>query len=219
MIEFDKIFVTLGSFHIELAFFNACGKIISESGALDILNESLVLAAGSTNGFTKGKNYNRYKRMHELLSLTFEILYFQSYLIKIPNSEDILDIIRSDSDSHEFSKELLNILSDYKNYWNESPSGMHGKTAQFCMKTVEMTHLCHDFSRSVRTGDFNTCVSSIPKITNYFFALNQPNNARWLVKYHNNLLVAPDTHPEVYQEFKKGIFGIKEVLSHFLEVP
>ena len=116
MIEFDKIFVTLGSFHIELAFFNACGKIISESGALDILNESLVLAAGSTNGFTKGKNYNRYKRMHELLSLTFEILYFQSYLIKIPNSEDILVIIRSDSDSHEFSKELLNILSDYKNY-------------------------------------------------------------------------------------------------------
>ena len=28
--EFDNIFVTLGSFHTELAFFNACGKIISE---------------------------------------------------------------------------------------------------------------------------------------------------------------------------------------------
>ena len=25
--KFDNIFVTLGSFHIELAFFNACGKI------------------------------------------------------------------------------------------------------------------------------------------------------------------------------------------------
>ena len=64
---------------------------------------------------------------------------------------------------------------------------------------VEMIHLYHDFSRSVHTGDFNTYVSSIPKITNYFFAVNQPNYARWLVKYHNNLLVAPDTHPEVYQ--------------------
>ena len=42
-----------------------------------------------------------------------------------------------------------------------------------------------------------------------FFALNQPNQPRWLVKYHSNLLVAPDTHPEVYQQFKKGIFGIK----------
>ena len=78
--EFDNIFVILGSFHIELAFFNACGKIISESGALHILNESLVLAAGSTNGFIKVKNYNRCKRTHELLSLAFEILHFQSYL-------------------------------------------------------------------------------------------------------------------------------------------
>ena len=49
--EFDNIFVMLGSFHIELAYFNACGKIIPESGALHILDESLVLAAGSTNGF------------------------------------------------------------------------------------------------------------------------------------------------------------------------
>ena len=57
--ESDKIFVTLGSFHTELDFFNAYGKIISESGALHILNESLVLAADSTNGFIKGKNYNR----------------------------------------------------------------------------------------------------------------------------------------------------------------
>ena len=190
MIEFDKIFVTLGSFHIELAFFNACGKIISESGALHILNESLVLAAGSTNGFIKGKNYNRCKRIHELLSLAFEILHFQSYLAKIPNSEDVFDIIRSelniikknqDSDSHEFSKELLNILSNYKNYWNESLSGMHGKTAQFWMKYVEMIHLYHDFSRSVHTGDFNTYVTSISKIKK-FFALNQPNYARCLVK-------------------------------------
>ena len=170
--EFD-IFVKLGSFHIELAFFNAFRKIISESGTLHILNESLVLAAGSTNGF-KDKNYNRCKRTHELLSLEFEILNFQSYSAKIPNSEDVLDIIRSeldiikknqDSDSHEFSKELLNILSDYKNCWNKSLSGMHGKTAQFWMKYVQMIHLYHDFSRSVRTGDFNTYVSSIPEIT------------------------------------------------------
>ena len=76
--EFDNNFVTLGSFHIELAFFNTRGKIISESGALHILNESLVLAAGSTYGFIKGKNYNRCKRIHELLSLAFEIFHFQS---------------------------------------------------------------------------------------------------------------------------------------------
>ena len=85
--EFN-IFVILGSF-------NAYGKIISESGALHILDESLVLAAGSTNRFIESKNYNRCQRIHELLSLTFEILHFQSYLAKIPNTEDVLHIIRS----------------------------------------------------------------------------------------------------------------------------
>ena len=85
----------VGSIHIDLAYFNTCGKIISESGALHILGESLVLAAGSTNGFIKGKNYNRCQRVHELLSLTFEILHFLSYLAKITNNEDIFDTIRS----------------------------------------------------------------------------------------------------------------------------
>ena len=222
--EFDNIFVTLGSFRIETAFLNAFGKIVSNSGALHLLNESLVLTAGSTNGFIKGKNYNRCKRIHELLSLAFEIFHFQSYLAKIPNSDDVLDIIRSelniikkskDSASQESSKELLNILSDYKNYWNESLFRMHGKTAQFWMKYVEMIHLYHDFSSSVRPGD----VSPIPKINNYFFALNQPNYARWLVKYHNSLLVALDTHPEVYQEFKKGMFGTKRSPKSFSRSP
>ena len=92
---------------------------------------------------------------------------------------------------------------------------MHGKTAQFWMKYVEMIHLYHDFSRSVSSGD----VSSIPKITNYFFALNQPNYARWLVKFQNNLLVAPDKPPEVYQEFKKGMFGIKRSSKSFSRSP
>ena len=63
-----------------------------ESGAFHILNESLVLATGSTNGLIKSKNYIRCNRIHELLSLTFEILHFQSHLAKIPNSEDVLDI-------------------------------------------------------------------------------------------------------------------------------
>ena len=96
---------------------------------------------------------------------------------------------------------------------------MHEKTAQFWMKYEEVIHLYHDFSRCVCTGDFNIYVSSIPKTTNYFFALNQPSYACWLVKYHNNLLVAPDTHPEVYQEFKKGMFGIKRSSKSFSRSP
>ena len=141
--------------------------------------------------------------------------------------EDVLDTIRSelniikknqDSDTHVYSKELLDTVSDYKNYWNESLSGMPGKTAQFYIKYVEMIHLYDDFSRSVHTGDFNTYVTSISKIKK-IFALNQPNYARCLVKQNTNLLVAPNTHPEVYQVFKKGMFGIKRSSKSFSRSP
>ena len=39
------------------------------------------------------------------------------------------------------SERTAQILSDYKNYWNKNLSGMHGKTAQFWIKYVEMIHL------------------------------------------------------------------------------
>ena len=96
---------------------------------------------------------------------------------------------------------------------------MHGKTAQFWMKYVEIIDLYHDFSRGVRTGGFNTYVSPIPKITNYFFALNQPNQPRWLVKYHSNLLVAPHHTQRYIKSSKKEYLASKEALSNFLEVP
>ena len=86
------------------------------------------------------------------------------------------------------------------------------------MKYVEMIHLYQDFSRSAGTGDFNTYILSITKIT-IFFGLNQPNYARWLVKYHSNLLLEPNTQPEVYEGFKKGMFGIKRSSKSFSRSP
>ena len=44
---FDRIFISLGSFHIEMAFLSAIGKVIAKSGGLYILRECDVLALGS----------------------------------------------------------------------------------------------------------------------------------------------------------------------------
>ena len=78
--QFDKIFIALRPFHVELAFFSALGKIVAGSGGPYILQESEALAKGSINGFLSGKNYKRCKRMHEILSLSMEILHFKSFL-------------------------------------------------------------------------------------------------------------------------------------------
>lgn len=57
--RFDNIFIHLGGFHIELAFFKALGKFIAEFGCPYVLTESGVLAQGSLKGFLSGTHYNR----------------------------------------------------------------------------------------------------------------------------------------------------------------
>lgn len=53
--RFNKLFIQLGAFHIQLSFFKAVGKFIAESGGPYIFTESGVLAEGSLNGFLTGK--------------------------------------------------------------------------------------------------------------------------------------------------------------------
>ena len=40
--KYDKVFVGLGVFHIELAAFGIIGKYFAESGGLHILNETYI---------------------------------------------------------------------------------------------------------------------------------------------------------------------------------
>ena len=77
---FDKLFICLGVFHIEMAFFSALGKVIADSGGIHVLNECEVLAPGSVNSFTKGKNYKRCKRVHMLLAVSMQCVHFRSFL-------------------------------------------------------------------------------------------------------------------------------------------
>ena len=92
---------------------------------------------------------------------------------------------------------------------------MHRKTAQFLFEYIEMLHLYHEFIRSIRLGDLELYIYGLPRITNYFFTFNHPNYARWLVRYHDNLLKLSETHKDVYDEFKKDCFGIKRTKKDF----
>ena len=81
--RFDNLFIAMGTFHLEMAFFNALGKYIEESGGPYILVESGVIASNSIKNFLNLNSYNRRKRLHGLLSLTMEILHYDSFLENI----------------------------------------------------------------------------------------------------------------------------------------
>ena len=73
--------------------------------------------------------------------------------------------------------------------------------------------------RSFRIGDFDLYIYCLPKFASLFFALNNQNYARWLVRYHDNLFKLSETHPEVYKDFQEGCFAIKRTQKDFSALP
>ncbi|XP_057306368.1 uncharacterized protein LOC130644684 [Hydractinia symbiolongicarpus] len=228
--KFDNIFVALGAFHVEMAMFSASGKYIAESGGPHILNEAGVIEKGSLKSFLLGKCYKRSKRCHQILALAMEILHFQYFLQEreeIQLKEDIqeeIKFIKSQEplnlhEGHEVSKEVNNVLREYSQFRQDTEKGNHGATAQYWMGYVEMIRLYHDFSRSLRDGNFDLYVCCLPKVANYFFSMNHPNYARWIVRYHDNLLKLKDSHPEVYTEFQRGLFSLRRTQKSFSRLP
>ena len=141
----------------------------------------------------------------QYLSLSLECLHFESFLETLECQDNIICIIHS-----EFSREMEDVFNHYHQYKTATLDEKHGKTAKFWMQYVEMYHLYRDFTRSVRVGDINLYISCLPKLSNYFFALNHPTYAIWTVQYYNNLILVTETHPEAYSEFKRGCFFNKK---------
>ncbi|GFW84840.1 uncharacterized protein TNCV_681281 [Trichonephila clavipes] len=54
---------------------------------------------------------------------------------------------------------------------------------------------------------------------NLFFICNQPNYARWTSKYYDNLVKIAETHPDLFEEFQKGFFGIQRTYKNFSKQP
>ena len=113
--RFNNIFISLGSFHIEMAFFHAVGKFIAESAGPTLLTECGVIATGSLSGLLSGKHYNRCKRIHPLLAVAIELMHFRSFLRTHDNSNsamtlighNLLDIQSKSSNEAVILKELI----------------------------------------------------------------------------------------------------------------
>ena len=121
--------------------------------------------------------------------------------------------------TENLSKEFKNILDCYNKYSEETRNGANGLTPQYWMSYIDMIHLYHDFSRSIRTGDLELYVFCLPKLADYFFAFNHPNYARWIVRHYDNLLKLNTCHPELYTEFRNGCFSIKRTKKSFSRTP
>ena len=223
---FKKLLIHLGAFHIMMSYFKAIGKDINDCGLSTIMVESEMLASGSVSSFIEGKHFNRCKRLHPMMALGLQIMHFRSFLThkNIQISEDIIEEIErlQSCQTHSFfihNESLKEICNDYAIYEQQTLNGEYGKTAQFYMIYIKLVHHYLKLSRSIRAGDYQLYLDTLPKITNLFFVCNHQNYAKWTVQYHYNLIKVPTTHPGLEQDFQNGFFGIKRTSKPFSRQP
>lgn len=223
---FQKLFIHLGAFHIMMSYFKAIGKVINDCGLSTIMIESEILASGSVSGFIEGKHFNRCKRLHPMMALGLQILHFRSFLKQknIQISDDIIEEIErlqncQTSSFFIHNESLKDLCNEYAIYEQQTLNGDHGKTAQFYMIYIKLVHHYLQLSRSIRIGDFQLYLDTLPKIINLFFVLNHQNYAKWGVQYHYNLTKVPTTHPGLEEDFQRGFFGVKRTNKPFSRQP
>ena len=157
-----------------------------------------------------------------------ELLHFHWFVQNEDDKQEIISYLENElqllNDKKSvsnwvLSKELLEIYERYENFSQKTRNGEHGLTAQYWFMYIELIQHYHVMCRSVRTGDFELYRHCLPKLTAFFFALNHPNYARWLVKYHSNLLQIETTHPELYKDFRNGWFSLARTRKSFAQQP
>lgn len=175
------------------------------------------------NAFISGTHFNRCKRLHPILSLAMQTLHFNNYVAvnNVTITEEMRSYIENYGQNKHVSAEIdspsvLHLIQNYEEYCQET---LNGKTAQFYMIYIKLVDYYLLFTASIRSGNFALFKYIIPKITNLFFALNQPNYARWLFKYHYNLCKVEEIHPGLKEVFEKGSFGIKRTGKSFSRQP
>lgn len=100
-------------------------------------------------------------------------------------------------------------MEEYSQYIKETGAGVFGETRQFYIKYIKLIDYSLILSKSIRTSDFELLKYILLKINGLFSVMNQPNYARWLIKYPSDLSNVDGTHPGLREEFEKGSFGMK----------
>lgn len=75
--KYDQLFINLGAFNIKLAFSDALGKIVAESGRTYAFQDTEVLAKASIRSYLEGTNYKRCKSFHEVLAVALEVILYE----------------------------------------------------------------------------------------------------------------------------------------------
>ena len=221
--EFDKLFILLGLFHLELALFGALGTYIDDSGIEYILTEHGILAEGSLNGFLKGKFYNCCTRIHQLVAAVLEKAILRRYLDNASENtrkvcEELLtESGQSDLENRAQSEQVEVAMHGYEAYFQGLIKGSEGKLAQFwAIYAYIVNRVYRLLQRAVRTNDLDLFLRVLPCTVELFFAQNRPNYARWGSLFLDKLGKLPEAARKVLET---GAFSTRRTNKSYSRSP
>ena len=226
--KFDNIFICFGTFHIFMAYFGSLGYILESSGAAKLLCSADVLASGSVRGFLAGKHFNRCKRLHPLFSAAIQILHFKHFVeLHGAMTEECSSLLKhfACNPTPESIDRLLNsdaintLLVRYEKFCECTRHGYQGATGMFWIIYVDLVHLYLHMDRACRTNKIDLYIYALGQMCPIFFGTHRPNYARWMTRYHLNLINMEHTHEGICSMLEGVALSIRRTSNTFPRSP
>jgi hypothetical protein len=182
----ENIILLLGGLHTELTSYKVLGHWLEGSGWVEALLEAKLASSGVADSFLKASHISRTRHAHQVTACTLFILLKKAYNEYVSNNPE--EDVQIGFDDWCTQRKT------------ESPQFL------FWFTCLELELLVFSFVRSLRTGNFDLYLSTITKLTPWFFSLNHTNYARWMPIHVRDMCSLDTSHPDVAREFRTGKF-------------
>ena len=217
--QFNKVIVRMGVFHTICSLFGTLGKMMKGSGLAEIIIESGICASGSLDRVMNGKHFNRALRVHKLMFEALERLLLTRFAESHPRNEllsketyDMLTDLIDDPCKENVSKvedsEFRNYFEKYHAFILEVLNGIHGKTAQFWMRYMDIIQKILTLIRATKENNLQLHIAALYALCPMFFAYDHCNYARYVPVYLMTLMNLPKTHPGCKELLEKNGFSV-----------
>ena len=163
----NRMTIMLGGLHSEMAFLNALGSLLRDSGWTDVLVQAGVTSVGIADSLS-ASHVTRTRHAHHLTVCALYQLMNAAY------------------EQYRLSCQVLGeeimSLDEWKVVMLENSPTFH-----FWALIMQLEVLLFVFMSSLRSGDFTLYQQTIPKMMPVFFALDQQNYARWMSVHVNDM--------------------------------
>ena len=191
-----KLFGVMGALHIEKASWTCVGQVEDGSGTPSLMADANVTTIGVAESCLNCSHISRSRYLNTVSACVLYMLLrdaYQEYVDQVPVGSQPMDMDR----------------------WCEEQ-----KSPMFCYHylLLKLKLLVLQFVRSVRSGNKSLYLTSLTKITYYFFALNHVHYARWTPVHIRDMIMLPEMHPEINRHFEEGRFTINKTGKRFSNI-